>query len=136
MGRDSTIHVEHLSKEYRLGVINHRTLRHDLGSWWARVRGKPDPNALVNDLEEFSADPAEFGLKAGNGNGYSGSRVLRHEDKELTTSGSRFFALDDVNFEVEEGETFGIIGDNGAGKSTLLKILCRITAPTSGNARI
>lgn len=43
-------------------------------------------------------------------------------------------ALTDVNFVVEEGEVFGIIGANGAGKSTLLKILAGITEPTAGRA--
>jgi lipopolysaccharide transport system ATP-binding protein len=45
-------------------------------------------------------------------------------------------ALQDVSFDVQEGEVFGVIGRNGAGKSTLLKILSRITAPSAGRAEI
>src|SRR5437016_11130130 len=43
-----------------------------------------------------------------------------------------FPALQDVTFEVERGETIGIVGQNGAGKSTLLKLLCSVTRPSSG----
>ena len=45
-----------------------------------------------------------------------------------------FYALDDVNFTVNKGESVGILGSNGAGKSTLLKVLSRVTAPTEGEA--
>ncbi len=47
-----------------------------------------------------------------------------------------FQALKDVSFEVEDGETLGIIGQNGAGKSTLLKIMMGITLSDSGDVHI
>lgn len=47
-----------------------------------------------------------------------------------------FFALKDINLEINKGEIIGIIGPNGSGKSTLLKILAEVTPPTSGEIEI
>jgi len=44
--------------------------------------------------------------------------------------------LENISFQVKQGEVLGIIGKNGAGKSTLLKILSKVTSPTKGNVKI
>ncbi len=63
---------------------------------------------------------------------------LRHPlspNREITRV-EEFWALKNINLEIERGDRFGIIGHNGAGKSTLLKLLSRITPPTCGCIKI
>lgn len=54
----------------------------------------------------------------------------------ITKEDTVFWALHDVSFDVNQGETLGVIGANGAGKSTILKILSRITYPTTGQVKL
>lgn len=104
----TVIKVENVSKQYRLGKIGTGTLSHDLKRWWALTRGKEDPY-----------------LKIGMTN-----------DRTQKASSDYAWALRDVSFNVQQGDTLGIIGKNGAGKSTLLKILSKVTAPTLGQMKV
>lgn len=52
------------------------------------------------------------------------------------TARKEFWALQDVSFELQRGEAFGIIGANGAGKSTILKLITGIMKPTSGHIEL
>lgn len=79
------ISVEHLSKQYDLGVISTGTLTRDLERWWARLRGQPDPYTRIGQKDAFEK------------------------------MGESILALDDVSFKVEQGEALGIIGKYGAG---------------------
>jgi ABC-2 type transport system ATP-binding protein len=55
--------------------------------------------------------------------------VIRRSIKEVV-------AVDDISFDVKEGELFGLLGPNGAGKTTTVKVLATLLIPTSGNVRV
>jgi lipopolysaccharide transport system ATP-binding protein len=103
----TVIKVEGVCKEYRLGVIGSGMLYHDLQSFWARLRGRDDPNAKLIGSHKATAQKND-----------------------------RIQALDQVSFDVAAGEVLGVIGPNGAGKTTLLKILSRVTRPTRGRVKV
>ena len=104
----SAIAVESLSKRYLIGH------RHTLPGNYKYVALRDVIGRGVRNFARKAADVVR------------GRQVVQGDEVE------EFWALRDVNFEVNKGEVLGIIGRNGAGKSTVLKILSRITEPTEG----
>lgn len=58
------------------------------------------------------------------------------EVENLVKRFGKFTAVDGISFSVSKGEIFGFLGANGAGKTTAIKMLCALSKPTSGRARI
>lgn len=107
------ITVDHLSKVYRIGLKGETN--DSFGRAIIDFARSPFSNyRKYRSLYRFSEDEL-----AGN---YVGADIL--------------WALNDVSFDVDQGEVVGIVGVNGAGKSTLLKVLSNITPPTIGTIKI
>src|SRR5512145_3268950 len=56
--------------------------------------------------------------------------------RNLSKKFKDFMALNDVSFDVEDGETFALLGPNGSGKTTTLKCMVGLTRPTSGSVSV
>src|SRR5687768_1870143 len=56
--------------------------------------------------------------------------------EKLTKRFDDFVAVNEISFEVYQGEIFGFLGANGAGKTTAMRMLCGLSAPTSGSASV
>jgi ABC-type multidrug transport system ATPase subunit len=54
----------------------------------------------------------------------------------LTKKFGNFTAVENVTFDVRDGEIFGFLGPNGSGKSTIIRMLCGLIAPTAGGATV
>ncbi|MBP2966910.1 ATP-binding cassette domain-containing protein, partial [Acinetobacter baumannii] len=61
---------------------------------------------------------------------------INHVTKKYVTKEKDVLAVDNVNFNIEKGEIFGIIGYSGAGKSSLIRLLNNLETPTSGEVII
>ena len=61
---------------------------------------------------------------------------VRNLVKTFASSGGTFTAVNDVSFDVEEGEIFAFLGPNGAGKTTTIKMLTTLLKPTSGSIEL
>jgi lipopolysaccharide transport system ATP-binding protein len=66
----------------------------------------------------------------------SSFRKRKSHSANCNSDVTEFWALKDINLQLQQGEIVGVIGRNGAGKSTLLKLLSRITEPTNGRIKL
>ena len=66
----------------------------------------------------------------------SGEHAYSVEARQLSKKYGSFYAAKDITFSVRRGEVFGLLGPNGAGKTTTFKMLCGLSRPSNGQARV
>ena len=81
--KEVVIRIRHLSKEYRLGVIGRGTLQRDLQSWWARKRGKPDPNQRIG-RREYTSKECFYALEDVSFDVHRGERIGQRKKEQLS----------------------------------------------------
>ena len=74
MEKETVIKIENVKKQYRLGAIGGGTLRGDLQSWWAKVRGKEDPNSKIGQ-KTYSGNERFYALNGISFDVYKGERL-------------------------------------------------------------
>lgn len=89
-------------------------------------------NAEMNKTNGGPFPGSEFGGKSGVSPDAPNTIEVSHIVKKF----GDFTAVDDVSFQVKEGEIFGLLGPNGAGKSTLIRMMTTLIPITAGSARI
>jgi ABC-2 type transport system ATP-binding protein len=90
-------------------------------------------------IADFNARDGSQESDASSGNGHSTSASVAPkaiEVEHIVKKYGDFTAVDDVSFDVKEGEIFGLLGPNGAGKSTLIRMMTTLIPITAGKARV
>jgi ABC-type polysaccharide/polyol phosphate transport system ATPase subunit len=104
-----SITVKDVSVEFPIYSTYMRSLRHQMGL-----------GRIANAMDRFRARKLKVGAEINTGRG--GKVVIK--------------ALDGINFDVKEGDRFGILGHNGSGKTTLLRTIAGIYEPVSGEVNV